>query len=32
MILCDLQDYGLINLGNHKNCDVVYHDYGIKLN
>ena len=33
MIMCDLQDYGLITLSsNVKNSDALFHDYGIKIN
>jgi hypothetical protein len=33
MIMCDLQDYGLISLNaNVKNSDAIFHDYGIKIN
>ena len=31
MILCDIQDCGLITLTNKKSCDVTYYDYGIKI-
>jgi hypothetical protein len=32
LILCDLQDCGLITLtSKSKNCDMTYYDYGIKV-
>lgn len=32
LMLCDLQDSGLITLTNcRKNCDVTFYDYGIKV-
>lgn len=31
LMLCDIQDCGLITLTNKKNCDVTYYDYGIKI-
>jgi hypothetical protein len=31
LMLCDIQDCGLITLTNKKICDVTYYDYGIKI-
>ena len=31
MMLCDIQDCGLITITNKKGADVTYYDYGIKI-
>lgn len=31
MMLCDIQDCGLITISNKKGADVTYYDYGIKI-